>query len=1423
MVYQYPVCVSGRLSELLHQFRLSSQTAYTALHSVLSTTASCCILAAMVLASHTHILMDGSEQNSESDINRVKYYLAFMKYSRECLEDAFYLLYTTWGRGRSYATLQEFCVDCLGIQKEQLSDILCQSEIVPPLGSTRTSTTLTSGVDGYKLKTSNELSRGSNGASHSPLSPSSSVSHVIRSSLLRNPDELNVQQDVTDTAGPLKKLSLGEEKNHREQVTFYISEGITRNLPAEAFSGGDTDLSYDVPRPQNANAGISKVASTNHMWSLVRRLLIPKPALGKKTHDSDVTLERESVVHTAQSLPYPPSTLKPSPSSSLPPSPPSSQTPIRKISVHEVQTHPRMADEDLKSLKEDESQNIINVIQEAKCKLKSAFFLHENGQQSCFLNVEPNPNQMPLSVLIILLTKVFPEITPTIHHLVEKLQRLVYAVCYQDLVFDDHQLKFRLQNISVVISKLIGVVISSCTALTTKFVAEVSTKLRISKQRMRCAQEEYNDYLKCVEKTREELQVVQKELKEAQERNSVVLLAYSRSCSQESDDTRQREAKEVTCIDDDVIGRMDSGNLSLSEEVGGRESQTQNDDGDDECYSDSLLVSVMREVALIEKRHNSLRPFDRRLKMMVRETHKSVILTKREMRERLNSNVSAEEKAMSKEEILSSRQRNTRVLSKEVRKLRRNLENLQSDEKAIMSRINHDLEALREDELVEAALREGQRGVQKLREGSGLLLFHSRQEAKKFASRARIPDLGKWVMKRVFGTTPVRQVYSSVRAADTRDNVNITDFVGLDGQQPSVIILSGPKGSGKTCMAHYLLQQWESNEEAIKSSIHEFDLVVYGTVGNILSSGSWVQYLREHIFCLTLVDLPEAEIYGALNTISVLYLLDVDTTTPSITKILDDVFGNLGNNQVVVTTRPDSEGAIAGAVKHHNIKCQQVRICPMTFNAIQQYSTSVLSLVEQDDSVISRMAKQFSRFLSSMKTIEDVMYPLPVTYLLYLWHVNSSHAFQATSMSRLVSQMIVVAENSLVEALKMSGKYDGRAGRIRAEQCTKQLCEAAWELISGHGWPYDGQFLLESKNMSFTNPLEISSFSTLIIVKESTDGRPRASFLHPCITEILCGFFLTQQRLLHKGPSMLRRREKLEKYCVPEIKRYKEVLPHAAGALVYNAHKFEDAKEIATLFFSSLSDKRDMIAWHNLLSECGFLPTMCAAVSSLLSCYSCWNVAHHSQETNCALAELLKREAYHPQTVVISQEGKFCCNSECVIRALATCSSTFVHLRQESQFYAWGEATTSDSLILPLQPAGTLQEFWGHLGVEGALALRHFHQLMELNVRVSSCEALETLTYSIKRIGRSLRYLYIRLDLPTSTPMSDIEPLKFKGKNLWLRMKGVEDGNLSWVKKITAKLSDWYTEVLLEKSRLSPPALQELKQSLPNTPIHIFL
>ncbi|XP_053633601.1 uncharacterized protein [Cherax quadricarinatus] len=1061
-----------------------------------------------------------------------------------------------------------------------------------------------------------------------------------------------------------------------------------------------------------------------------------------------------------------------------------------------------------------------------------------NTNQTNLLDLQPDPSQLPQKVLVLLLTVGFPQLPARAKYMLQRLQHLVYVVCYQDIEFDDHHLAMRLRGLSNVISELLSIVVHYCKQVIERDIKEVADKLRIAKQRFRKAKKVFEEHVNLVMKTREDLKSAERDLQEAKIKNSKLFKVYSRSQSQEPEETtrvanadicgRARRLHSVGAISNytytDASGQRDSGNVSLADELDGRGLETRRQDGARDV-GDSLFVSVMKEVVAIEKKHGSFREVDRKLKKMLRNSQESVIMTKKKVSDRLNSNVSAEQDAIAKEDIVNERFAVTNKLAKEIRKFRQDYKALQEEESVMISDITDDVETKRMMELSEEALFEGRRGVQTLRRDErGKLVTTTRQHTAASSSSAGVFDVGEWLMRKRFVATEVKKVYSNLKVNDTEDIVDVLEILGTSIENPSVVILSGPKGSGKSSICHYLLHQWRFDKFKKNSRLHEFDLVVYCKLSDMLPSMSWNQYLRDHIFCLTLKDFPDTDIYEALGTITALFLLDLGTLTSSYSEVLKDVFSNLGKNQAVVTVRPGSENGVAEIAKGLKLEFLRASLCPMTPEAIKYYSSVLLSMVEKSSSVVAKV-NQFTKLLQTMNVTETLLYPLPVAYLLHVWRLDPCFALRSTSVSHLFSQVIILCQQTLMEALNVELRGDRVSTRVRVEQLTHHLYEAAWTLLTRQSWAQHDHTLLEPQHKLMENPLFLNSFSPLLVVREETDRTQRGVLPHASLAEILCGFFLTNQRLRRsKGSPLLRRREKLEKYCVPEIKRFRYVLPHAAGALVYNKHSLNDAKEIASLYLRSLSEDRDMISWLVLLRECDFITHMCTAASGVLSIYNTWTVAHHDQQTNCAVSDLLRKGAYQPQLIIISQTfqgGKCRCGGSCIIRALSTCSSTLVHLRQESQFYAWGEEETCDSLVVPLQPPGTLQECWGHLGVEGAMALRHSHHLEELNVRISSCEALAALVHSLVHLQRRLRFLYIRLDISPSTPASSLQPLNFTGRRLWLRMRGISDSSVDWIKDVTSRLNNWYTEVLLEESRVSPSLLQDLKESLPHTDVHI--
>nr|XP_045598133.1 uncharacterized protein LOC123758020 isoform X2 [Procambarus clarkii] len=1084
-----------------------------------------------------------------------------------------------------------------------------------------------------------------------------------------------------------------------------------------------------------------------------------------------------------------------------------------------------------------------SIIREASRSLVSPDALHSNRTPETghgnILEIDPDPSQLPQKVLAFFLREGFPELPARARYLLWRLERLVYVVCYRETEFDDQLLTLRLRDLGNVISEMLSIVIHYCIQVTERSIKDATDQLRIAKQRLRKAQKVFEKQVSFVMKTREELKDAERDLQEAKVKNCELYRVYSRSQSWEPEENSQAasantsgKAMSFSCVGAagncsiaDVNAQGDSGNVSLADEVDGSGLETKHQDGV-LVSGDSLFVSVMKEVAVIERRHSTLWELDRKLKRMLRNSQESVIFTKKEVRDRLDSNVSAEQEAIAKDDIVSERYALASKLSREIKNLRKDYNSLQEDEAAMISGITDDIEMLRMMELSEEAMRAGGRDLQVLRESHpGRLLMEARQHTTAFASSVKIFDVGEWLMRKRCVTMDVQSIYSRLKINNTENTVDLLDILGTSSEDPSVIILSGPKGSGKSCVCHYLQHLWKLSKFLDKSRLHEFDLVVYCRLSDLPPSESWSQYLKDHVFCLTLRDFPDTDVFEALGSLTVLFLLDVGSLTSSSSNILKDVISNLGKNRAIITVRPGSESDVLEITKGYSHRFLRAKLCPMTLEAVKAYSTRLLSMVENEGGSAEVKVNQFTKFIESMNKTETLMYPLHVAYLLYLWRVAPLKAVHANCVSRLYSQVVILCQHTLTEVLRAESKGDRATARERVDLITHRLYEAAWRLITHHNWQHDGHTLLEPEHKLMDDPVVFTIFSPLVVVVEEPDGIRRGILPHPSIAEIFCGFFLANQKLLRsKGSPLLPRRDKIEKFCIPELKRFRYVLPHTAGALVYNKHSLDDAKEIASVYLRSLSEDRDMESWLELLRECDFITHMCAAVSGVLARYSSWTIAHHDQQTNCAVADLLRKGAYQPKFIIISQplkSGKGACIGDCVIRALSTCSATLVHIRQESQFYAWGEDATCDSLVVPLQPPGTLRECWGHLGVEGAMALRHSHYLEELNVRISSSEALAALVLSIEHLKRSLRYLYIRLDILPSTPASSLQPLNFSGKKLWLRMRGINDSTVDWIKEVTGILNSWYTEVLLEESCVSPSALQSLKESLPNTRVHI--
>lgn len=1061
------------------------------------------------------------------------------------------------------------------------------------------------------------------------------------------------------------------------------------------------------------------------------------------------------------------------------------------------------------------------------------------------LNAEPDPSLLSEDVLVIMLTEVFPQMPVRLLHVIKRLRRLTRTVCYLDIDFHAQHLEVRVQDLLDLTREIVWIVIENCSRVIEGHISDMAKKLQASKRRHEQAKKEYKEHVNLVAKTREELDEAQRELQHAQlkdrEVKKNIKYLWSRSHSREAHEGSVKRGgsgvvaeaqpkaelgNTARCSKYATVFHGESESTSLADDkdlgdMGGYEADAH--DSGVEGSSISLLTSVMREVAVIERRHSTAGDVDDKLQKVLRSTRQSVLLTKKQMCQRLDSNVSAEQECITKEDVLNMRRAETAKLKNALKKQKRDCDSLKRGGTALIARLTTTAEAICKGSLGDEETASAMAEVHFHRsDGSNKFLTEVRREAVSFASLVKVFSVQHWLATRQFTKQEVSTVYSNLKIKGWKGTQSVLDLLKEDVDAPPVIVVSGPKGSGKTCLCHYILHRWRTNSTQGNARLREYDLVLYAALSDIASSESWSQYLREHVLCHTLKDYPNSSIYEEMKKMNALFLLDVGGAAREAVPVLKEILENLGRNRLLLTTRSGNEGEFIQVVKDHGTKYVLAEMCPMTPQAIKEYALQFFSLCENHKNSPQERVEQFSSLLSSVSINPSVLYPLPLAYLLYLWCINPNHLLFSTSVSSLFSRLLSVCQHRLAEVIKGDCGGHREAARLAVEGSLQQLYRATKGLVSDSSWPHGHQVLIEADHCLFKDPRVLWHFSPLVVVKSGANGSKQGLLVHPSLAEVLYGFFLADSLLL-KGRTRIRR-PKLSALCKQEPRMLRDVLLHVAGSFLYSKHTLYDAKDVVSLYERSLDDKENMLAWLTLLKECNFTSNVCEAVSMTLSSLATWVAARHSPETNCVVAELLRRGAYKPRLVVVTPDASDGERGEAVIRiihALGTCSTTFVHLRQEAQFYTWGDETTSDALVVPLQPPGTLQECWGHLGLEGTMALRHCHHLEELNVRVSSLEALTALTNSIGNQRRSLKYLYLRLDLPTSIPPASFQPLHFKGKKLWLRLRSITDSSATWVKDLTKRLNSWYTEVVLEESHLSPSVLHDLKEFMSHTPLHV--
>ena len=620
------------------------------------------------------------------------------------------------------------------------------------------------------------------------------------------------------------------------------------------------------------------------------------------------------------------------------------------------------------------------------------------------------------------------------------------------------------------------------------------------------------------------------------------------------------------------------------------------------------------------------------------------------------------------------------------------------------------------------------------------------------------------------------------------------------------LLLVGPAGSGKTFTTKFLLNHWNKNSKIIDCPF-DYDALIPITSSFFSSKISLADHISEVLTINASTDLLNTIPSSYFSKMRLLFIAELDNSS-SIKKIqeyIEDVNRLNDGTKTIITCRNENSKTVESLIQKlsSNIHILEI-LCldePLLVKFVHYY-------VDDETSV-----REFCALYEALNLEANLRHPLFVLLSMYLWRKGPSFLAPATCLSKLIMSTMVEFHLRASDYHNQKFNVDIEKSHCWADECVKALCESVWQEESSNLAVKEELDGLTEVTPPLSDQQEL--FHPFLIFVDN-----RCYLAHPALKELISGVYLAGK--------ICQRQRSIFSCCCNPLRENKlnlnkaslsiECLIVASGiwSLTENLQQ-SIANKLASLYSTLAAGSP--ILWLRFVSESGQSKVVSSAVSNQLLWKSVWNSSNFSLEENVAVSELIRIEAYHPNKVII-EEG--CPGVVELVNSLALCQSVHVILRMEQHFYSWDDSDVCDDLVELLQPAGNLIELWAHLDSGGTRALRHMKNLRDLNIRITSADALLALSTVLPKLPL-LRFLSLRFNLPPDVRSSIVPSFsEFKGE-FWLRFNNITDDKYECTLEVIKNLQLKPLEIHLHHSHLTPDVLQEFKINVGTGNVYISM
>lgn len=700
-----------------------------------------------------------------------------------------------------------------------------------------------------------------------------------------------------------------------------------------------------------------------------------------------------------------------------------------------------------------------------------------------------------------------------------------------------------------------------------------------------------------------------------------------------------------------------------------------------------------------------------------------------------------------------------------------------------------------------------------------------------------------WLLSRTLCKLNVEKVYSVMELED-RSILSVEEL--LNGKWPSIII-TGPIGSGKTCLSQFIFRHWRDGGSAI-ASLSEVDLVV-PLASEHASGRSFVHHIRVSMFPEGLRGAQDDHVYASLRQLKVLFVLDLKFVTEGVAQATRELSAGLGGNRMIIMARPEVavilrqflrnvdvkmahihplEGPLLENLCEDFLRCRTVEGPPPPFAFGEpgrngdhaRQNNNALSGVEKgtcNRSNINMQVKHFIETLMSEKRDEELMFPLPIAYMIFLWEEERSRLKKVTSVSRLFQTLMSWCKSRLRLEIQESRAASGRD----VQRTVKKVMESAYHIASE---TFAAEARLHQPTMECFQALSPLLACVTASQRCHTGQKHAHLLLHGALAEFIYAYSIVDKfpKERHIIPKCFYRPKLPQILPVSLVEntggKYVSVIQHVFSLLCQRGLPHADAREmkqLAELYLNSGVSNDDYIAWACLLRRGGWQGPMKKVVSQVFKPNTTWKACESGRQTH-ALCALVTHGVHLPQHADVT--GRMDPEVMAVLRARPEIS---VRVLPPRDFRGMRSLEPSDVLVCELQDAGNLVEFWGRLNENGAAALASMSRLYCLHLCLASLPALNAFSRSLGECV-NLHQLHLHLELPQTVAPDRLRSLACPTSlKAHLRLYDVSDLSWEWVVRVVKRLGGPFQDVTLLRTRLSPPVLQRLKEKLLPTHVHV--